>query len=245
MAPWNRRNTPPDEFDNTPDNELVAGRFMYDFAHWQSALMIRPSQYAVFNSPSAPVRPVWQNPAPGRGWKNHGLDHALQQPDYNKLLNNVPFLGPRRCDTDPPPPVRDCGSFYLIGTYSAECMGTLPAAGANFIREDADPNPDVVREESTLDTLYFTLGGTAPYGRPMMTYYHGFESPQMVFSGFPLWFFQRAQARALADFVLRDIFGLTRSPSTVAPARVRAAALTLPSPSTVVSARRAAAPQRR
>ena len=43
--------------------------------------------------------------------------------------------------------------------------------------EDADADPDSARWESTLDTLYFTAGGTAPYGRPLMTYYHGFESP--------------------------------------------------------------------
>jgi hypothetical protein len=52
-----------------------------------------------------------------------------------------------------------------------------------------------------------------------MTYYHGFQSPQMVFSGFPLWQFQRAQARALGDFVLRDIFGLDRSPTPALAAR--------------------------
>jgi len=76
-----------------------------------------------------------------------------------------------------------------------------------------------------------------------MTYYHGFETPQMVFSGFPLWFFQKAQARGLADFVLRDIFGLARAPSAARPASVRA---TLPATSsTLVGARRRAAPQRR
>ena len=43
-----------------------------------------------------------------------------------------------------------------------------------------------------------------------MTYYHGFQSPQMVFCGFPLWFFQRAQVVELSDFVLQDIFGFTQ-----------------------------------
>jgi hypothetical protein len=43
----------------------------------------------------------------------------------------------------------------------------------------------------------------------------------MVFSGFPLWHFQRTQARNLAQFVLTDIFQLPRSP-LAAPAKVAA-----------------------
>lgn len=186
----------------------------------------------------------------GRGWHNHGLDHSLNQPNYDILATQagggaVPFMQPRSCITDPPSPLRDCGSFYVIQNYPAELMGTLSSSAPNFIREDADPNPDVVREESTLDTLYWCLLGTAPQ-RPVMTYYHGFETPQMVFSGFPLWFFQKTQARALGDFVLRDIFGLTRSASATVPARVQAAA-TLPGTTTtsMLSAHRRAVPQRR
>ena len=248
LSPWNRRNTPPDEFDNSPDAELVAGRFMYDFAHWQSALMLRPSAYALFNAPE--YRPVWDPrglpnlAAPGRNWTNQGMNRDLNQPDYNKLKLAAPLLEPRSCASDPPSPLRDCSSSYLNGNYTAEFMGVLTAAGVNFITEDADPNPDVDREESTLDTLYFELGGTAPYGRPVMTYYHGFHSPQMVFSGFPLWFFKKTEAREVGDFVLRDILGLSRGAAPTAPARVQVAAPAKSTPS-MASVRRTAAPLRR
>jgi hypothetical protein len=228
MAPWNRRNTPPDEFDNTSNEpELRPGRFMYDFTHWRSAFSIRPAQFALLNV--AQFRPVYPNAAVGRGpWSGHGIHRDLIMPNYGKLLTAVPFLGPRSCTSDPPSPLRTCDSYYLIGLYSAEFMGTLGTIGTNNIVEDADPDLDIVREESTLDTMYFTVGGTTPYGRPVMTYYHGFESPQMVFSGFPLWHFQRAQARALGDFVLRDIFGLPRAGAVATPSRLRASASSTP-----------------
>jgi hypothetical protein len=45
-----------------------------------------------------------------------------------------------------------------------------------------------------------------------MTYYHGPESGKCVFSGFAPWFFQRAQAIALCDFVLQDLLGFARRP---------------------------------
>ena len=231
LLPWNKPGTSADEYTAT-DGELIAGRFMYDFSHWRSALMFRPAIYAVFNVPS--LGPPYKNAAPGRGYRGHGLHRDLSMPDYTKLLSAVPFLGPRTCASDPPSPFRDCGSFYLENYYTAEIMGVNSAAVPNLIREDADPSPDAVRLESTLDTLYFSAGGTAPYGRPIMTYYHGFESPQMVFSGFPLWQFQRAQARALGDFVLRDIFGLDRNPTPALAAR----ALPPPAPGRTLPLRR-------
>ncbi|MEY4375340.1 MAG: hypothetical protein RL760_1507, partial [Candidatus Eisenbacteria bacterium] len=45
-------------------------------------------------------------------------------------------------------------------------------------------------------------------------YYHGREGPPFVFSGFPIWYFQRAQAISLLDFVLQRIWGLSRRPVT-------------------------------
>jgi hypothetical protein len=45
-----------------------------------------------------------------------------------------------------------------------------------------------------------------------MTLYHGGENPTFVFSGFPVWYFQRAQAIPLVDFVLQRIWGLSRQP---------------------------------
>jgi hypothetical protein len=65
---------------------------------------------------------------------------------------------------------------------------------------------------SVLDTLYETQGGAAGPGWPVMTLYHGSKSPVFVFSGFPLWYFQRDQVIELVDFVLGDVWGLQRKP---------------------------------
>src|SRR5436190_9700369 len=65
----------------------------------------------------------------------------------------------------------------LRGTCAAASRGRRPRSSAlwrNSIVEDADPS-GAGRMESTLDTLYFCRGGTALYGRPVMTYYHGFQ----------------------------------------------------------------------
>lgn len=252
LAFWQRRNTPVDEFTNA-DLELVPGRFMYDFAKWQSALTTFPSAFALLNDQSllSLLAGIPENPAnspanlarPGRNWTEHGLDHNLSMPDYSKLTSfttGAPLLGPRDCVADPPPPGRVCNSFYIVSTFTAEFMGTKVTATPNFIREDADPNPDLVREESTLDTLYLNFGGTARQFRPIMTYYHGFQTPQVVFSGFPLWYFSRPQVQVVADFVLQDIFGFQRN-GTPAPARPAGATRTAPTPNRAPALGRTAA----
>jgi hypothetical protein len=212
LASWNKRGTDPDEFTNS-DGELVPGRLMYDFPHWRTALTLRQAKYALLNVPE--MNPTYPNAAPGRNWSGQGIHYDLSMPDYQKLRDagsGAPMLAPRTCASDPPSPLRDCGSFYLVGNYSAEFMGTLSsAAPSNVIVEDADPNRDVENRQSTLDTLYFVSGGVAPYGRPVMTYYHGFEGGPTVFSGFPLWYFQRTQASRLSQFVLTDIFQIPRA----------------------------------
>jgi hypothetical protein len=205
LVAWNRRNTPSNEFTNL-DGELVEGRFMYDFAHWQSGIRIVPAQRALLNAPLATGDPTT---APGRGWPG--------QPPYEKLVTHVPILLPRTCATDPPSPLRDCGPFYLIGTYTAEFLFR-----PNAIVEDVDPRPNHETPMSALDTLYMALGGTTGGRFPVMTYYHGSQSAPLVFSGFPVWYFQRQQCQALTDFVLQDVWGLSKQP-TVAQVSSRAA----------------------
>lgn len=228
LQAWQRRNTPADDWTNN-DLELIPGRFMYDFPHWQSAVAISRGRLAVLNTTDFSP---WPSPALGRGWSGHGLDRNLSQPDYSRLTNDATMgvLRARTCTTDPPSPLRACNSFYLATSYALEYIGRSPTQGSsppNFIREDADPNPDIIREESTLDTLYLATGNALVNPVPVMTYYHGFQTPQMVFCGFPLWYFQRSQVTKLVDFVMQDIFGYTRSPGatqSTQAARVQGAA---------------------
>jgi hypothetical protein len=65
-----------------------------------------------------------------------------------------------------------------------------------------------------------------------MTYYHGRDVPKInsarsynVFSGFPIWDFRRVEQIALVDFVLQELWGLTRDPISRDPmlSRIRAA----------------------
>jgi hypothetical protein len=114
-------------------------------------------------------------------------------PDYSAL---PPLLQPKSPDTDPLPPLRT-SNFYL-SSYGAEHL-SLP----NIVTEDG---------VSTLDTLYETQGGEAGSGKPVMTVYHGTEAPLFVFSGFPIWYFQRSQTIDLVDFVLQRVWGLSRRP---------------------------------
>jgi hypothetical protein len=213
---WNRV-PPPDEFTNA-DLELISGRFMYDFAKWQSAVAIRPAQQAVINTP---LWAPWPNAALGRGWTNQGMTRTLNQPNYTKLSSDpiMEVLSPRSAATDPLPPLRAAGSFYSR-FYTAEFIGRVDGSRAdNQILEDSDLHPDVFTEVSTLDTLYIGLGGSVGTPSPIMTYYHGFQSPQVVFMGAPLWFFQRPQIQKIADFVIEDIFNYpkTQAPEPAAP----------------------------
>ena len=239
LAMWNKGQTRRDEFTNR-DGELVPGRFMYDFAGWQAALAFSVAGLAIANARGVmePVGlPGAETRAMGRGYTRHGVGRNLSMPDYGKLENPVtgaPFLYPRdrSVPEDAPPPLRTPpgtpDSYWYIEYFNAEFMGTFDSDMTNSILEDADPDPDRTREESTLDTLYLCGGQSAPVWpwRPIMTYYHGFRSEQMVFSGFALWHFSRPSVQALADFVMQDIFLMPKAPPparAVVPARAQVA----------------------
>jgi hypothetical protein len=221
LNPWNARGTPAYEYSEAA-GELVPGRFMYDFPHWRSFVKMLPAAAAELHRhkpfPFPESRPKYlfndPNTAPGRG----GPD----QPDYSAILNGPVQLQPRNPSTDPMPPLRDNYSQYYLSSYNAEYLFE-----GNFIREDADQLPGGL-EESTLDTLYFTIGATAGSDWPVMTYYHGFETPagvladpdaqgrraRIVFSGFPLWYFQRDQQIIVADWVMQKVFHMQHDGSS-------------------------------
>ena len=122
-------------------------------------------------------------------------------PDYARLPAT---LDEKSVFTDPLPPLRT-GGFYLT-QFAAEYLSKFNAVlEADF----AVPGSPAV---SVLDTLYETQGGDAGSGWPVMTLYHGRDSAPLVFSGFPPWYFQRAQGIQVVDFVLHDLWGMPRAP---------------------------------
>jgi hypothetical protein len=106
---------------------------------------------------------------------------------------------------DPLPPTRTVPSQFNLSSRSVEAISQ-----PNFIREDMDPDPEVVNEASMLDTIYSVVGATVPNGPlPAMTLYHGSENGQVLWTGFDIWTFRRADAAAIVNWVLQDLWGLT------------------------------------
>jgi hypothetical protein len=64
----------------------------------------------------------------------------------------------------------------------------------------------------------------------IMTYYHGPLNPPFVFTGFAIWDYVRADCQTLVDFVLQDIWGLSRTVPQTRAAAVSAAAPRLAPP---------------
>ena len=85
--------------------------------------------------------------------------------------------------------------------------------------EDIDPNPGIVNEQSVLDSFYVVQGSGVPFGTGnfAMTRYHGSQHGEVVWSGFDIWSFQRAQCIALVDGVLQGMWGLPRAPIARGP----------------------------
>jgi hypothetical protein len=209
-------------FSSAPQfGELGPARIMYDGAHWRSSLgvtkgLVRSYRYdyrvrvergdgSVVDTTYI-VKPAWSHLARGE---------LLTSPQYSKLPVE---LRPHSAIPDPVPPTRlpSQASLFYINSYPCEYI-----LSPNFILEDVDPDPEVVREVSVLDTLYEAEGiillttpkpGQTIQRAPQMTYYHGNQARQFVFSGLAPWNYARQDCIQLFDFVLQDIWGLTRQP---------------------------------
>jgi hypothetical protein len=175
--------------------ELGPGRILYDAAHLRSAIGVTRSSLAYARSPAAVG-----------GWSGHGPDGTLGAPDYSR----APATMRRRdASTDPIPPTRlpTQTSLYYATSFAAGFVMDL-----NGITEDFDPDPNVERIESALDTVYDVTGIVLPIpAAPVMTYYHGRDNAPFVYTGFEPWDFTRADCQALVDFVLGDIWKLAKT----------------------------------
>jgi hypothetical protein len=188
-------------FDHQRD-ELRIGQLLFDQGHLRSAIAV---------SHAAGLRYL-RSPAARGGWSGHGEQGTLSAPDYSLMPAELRL---RTLETDPIPPTRTAnqGNLYYPGSTDAEYL-----SAPNEIAEDLDPDSSVVHLESTLDTLYEVSGGGLVLSpAPTMTYYHGRENPQFLFSGFDLWSWTRSDAQSFVDFVLGDVWRVT-------PAGTRAAA---------------------
>ena len=212
------------------DGELVASRIMFDGAHWQSSIGVTKGSVHTFRYEftldTLSIDTVSVGPPPvvtrdtvrnvpftvlRRPWAHFDryTFKTLHSPDYSKLPAEMRWKTP---GTDPIPPTRlpsASGLFYQT-SYPSEYL-----IENNSILEDTDPDPELVHEQPVLDTLMksqsvvlLTSTGTAP----TMTYYHGSQAHQFVYSGFSLWSYARQDCMDLVDFVLQDIWGLSRQP---------------------------------
>jgi hypothetical protein len=175
--------------------ELIPGRFMYDFAAWQS-------EYRVTNAAVNIFKAAGRYDSAGVGPPPYGFPPARLE---LKTRADDPIAQEA--------PTRTQSAFYQ-STIFIEFLQE-----PNSVVEDLDPDPDVENGLSTLDTLYRATGSQLfkPVQHVPMTYYHGTTpgNVSVVFSGFPFWSFKRTQGQGLVDFVLRDLWGL--SPSAPAP----------------------------
>lgn len=189
-------------------NEVVAGRMMYDFSHWRSEMVTATALTNVFKSPNAVGG--WSHDAYGGG--------TVSAPNYSLLPDQMRQRSAALGDVAPPTrTAAQQARFYSNNNYEVEYLSE-----PNYIVEDVDRSPNVVRELSVLDTLMMIRGGNLknpldpnpPYlplnQNVSMTYYHGLETPPVVFSGFSLWSFSRNDCMQLVDFVFQQIWGLPR-----------------------------------
>ncbi len=220
-------------YSNRMPTELVPGRFMYDIMHWRSELQA----YTVGNAKikrSARADSIMRY----GGWTMPTFEGVRSNPNYSRLPLTMDAKTPGT-DALPATRVGNDRSFYRTNAFYVLEYLSQP----NSIIEDVNASPVIVQEVATLDTLMRTeaalaqsfqayeVGGLIPgtntpkpnsvIGTPVMTYYHGLEFPAAVFSGFDLWSYQRGQCVGLVDFVLQEIFHLTKGPVPAAvPARV-------------------------
>jgi len=200
--PWNSANNDGGgvTFSNA-QGELIPGRFMYDLVSWRSEFKVVAANVTI-------LRDLGRNPS----WPGVPDYNRLPAEMRNRTIANSPF---------PPGRAGQGNSVYYKQTTDVEFMSLQ-----NFVLEDLDPNPDVIDEQSVLDSLYWVRSFQLPavplsFRRVTMTYYHGPLSSPLVFTGFAPWDYVRADAQSLVDFVLQDIWGLTRT----APVAPRAVAL--------------------
>lgn len=167
-------------FSSLPQwNELGPGRFMYDGAHLRSEISLGTATRF-----------------------DRSLGRFASSPGSYATLPLA--LTAKTAGTDPLPPLRVGGNFYLT-TFGCEFVSQ-----PNEILEGFDETP-------ALDTLFAATVSGLGAGRVAATLYHGADNGRVLFTGFDFWHFQRTQCIELVDWVLQALWGLPRDPVARAP----------------------------
>jgi hypothetical protein len=200
-----------------PTADLVPGRFMYDLAHWRSEFRVFEGFIRIARTDQADPTSAAAGAWPGA---------PLRQASYYELPVALQARNPA---TDPISlwPYRTPSGYYINdATYSDTGIQLEFLSLANHVNETT---PGVPGGSAALDTLY--LAYAPAYSREMlqagqganvmMTYYHGSENGSVLFQGTNIWHYRATQCQQLADVVLRDLWGLSKS-AMPAPSRLRA-----------------------
>ncbi len=193
--------------------DLGPGRFMYDLTHWRSEFRVLPGvQFRVARIDQA--NPITRYPQPPLDWKGE----PLRDPRFAGLPIQLRGKDP---SSDPIWPSRVTSSFFVgnpvYSPYGVD-LEFLDKPNVVFDVERKNPSPVHSWEVQTLDTLYLAYGATAGMLRPeegegvnaCMTYYHGRDCGPVLFTGFDIWHWRRADCVQLVDVVLRDVWGMSR-----------------------------------
>jgi hypothetical protein len=215
-------------------NELGPGRIMFDGAHWRSSMAVTKSAIRTLRV-DQPITVQWDNGTrhdtslvnlASFNWRHEnpaqfqkfGAPTILSAPNYSKLPSE---MRPHSAIPDPLPPTRlsnQSGLFYIT-SYPCEYILEPNFMVENLLDYTAAGGP-VKRDISVIDEIYEAESivllrspvryQVSPQRAPQMTYYHGGEANQVVFTGFAPWNYARQDCIALVDFVLQDIWGLSR-----------------------------------
>lgn len=220
------------------DGELVPGRMLFDFVHWQAEVVGGAGGIEIRRG-ARMVDPATQQTRidpPGRGWAG--------QPNYSLLPPVLQRKGvsPDLAD-EPIPPYRAQSQFY-VNQFFVEYLTNQSNSTPNIIREDLNGTAPG-GQESTLDTLFHMVSTSNGGFWPTMTYYHGLETAKPVMmTGFPLWAVHRSQSKQLVDFVLEHLWQIPLRPDPVrrvsTTSSEAAATTTTRAPATVPALQRSA-----
>ena len=176
--------------------ELVPGRFMYEVPRWQTEFRVKTLSGASIQRSPFPI---------GQRWSR--MQYALL-PDQ---------MAPRSPATDPLPPLRSSSSGFYSDSRSLEWLTPPGGSVVECGRLGWRWGP-----HDRLDTLMVaTGGGLPPQGQnpavdrivnPVMTAYGVGMPGSVVFTGFDVWSFKRADCVRLVDAVLQGMWHMQRRP---------------------------------